>query len=318
MPISINPGAYRLNISNDLGDIGTNLRAGMDRRNLTNALEGWNGDYNDLYKRLIGAGFPGMAINAMNNMPQPKSPKWQYNSDTGNYYDENAPSPPSAPSPADPAVVGMNPRQKKIYLDNIAKGTAERDLEAPVKNMARESLSGTLEPMLRSYLKLHELGGSMDPKLGIMPNISAWAGNTDIGQSIQGAIGTQQQSERQKIAALRPGLMQSIKTASGMSAQQMNSNFELQMQIKQATDPSFGIEANLLAIDRLDRQYGLGGVLDKVLSDRPDLLERARVKDGGSINQGEKDQYGFSAGETREVPGKGTAIYRGNNQWELQ
>ncbi len=52
--------------------------------------------------------------------------------------------------------------------------------------------------------------------------------------------------------------MQAIKEATGMSAQQMNSNVELQTFLRAATDPTLSIQANLEAINNLSKLYGLG------------------------------------------------------------
>lgn len=43
-----------------------------------------------------------------------------------------------------------------------------------------------------------------------------------------------------------------------MSAQQMNSNVELQTFLRAATDPTLSIQANIEAINNLSKLYGLG------------------------------------------------------------
>jgi len=51
--------------------------------------------------------------------------------------------------------------------------------------------------------------------------------------------------------------MQSIVKASGMSAKQIDSNAELKLMLDQATDPTAGYEANMKALDNLDKRFGL-------------------------------------------------------------
>jgi hypothetical protein len=55
-----------------------------------------------------------------------------------------------------------------------------------------------------------------------------------------------------------------IKNATGMSAQQMNSNAEMQLYLNAATNPQLSYEANLEALKNLDRLYGLGGVAKEI------------------------------------------------------
>lgn len=89
-------------------------------------------------------------------------------------------------------------------------------------------------------------------------NILARVGASGIGQLAGGAVGTENQAARQKIEQTRPLLMNLIKQATGMSAQQMNSNVELSLYLKAATDPTLSYEANMQALDNLDRMFGLG------------------------------------------------------------
>jgi hypothetical protein len=53
-------------------------------------------------------------------------------------------------------------------------------------------------------------------------------------------------------------LLNLIKEATGMSAQQMNSNAEMQLYLRAATDPTLSYEANIQALDNLDKMFGLG------------------------------------------------------------
>jgi hypothetical protein len=51
--------------------------------------------------------------------------------------------------------------------------------------------------------------------------------------------------------------LQAIKNATGMSAKQMDSNAELQMYLRSATDPTIDIQANLQALDNLESMFGV-------------------------------------------------------------
>ena len=56
----------------------------------------------------------------------------------------------------------------------------------------------------------------------------------------------------------RPLLLQAIMKATGMSAKQMDSNAELKLYLSTATDPTKGLQANMEALDRIEKLYGSG------------------------------------------------------------
>jgi hypothetical protein len=60
-----------------------------------------------------------------------------------------------------------------------------------------------------------------------------------------------------QIATLRKQLATAIKNATGMSAQEMNSNVELQLTLDSLSDPTQGIEAALQTIADIEELYGV-------------------------------------------------------------
>jgi hypothetical protein len=109
-----------------------------------------------------------------------------------------------------------------------------------------------------SYTALEKGGGITSTGQGTLANIGAAAGSSRIGQAIGGALGTENQRQRQEIEQTRPLLLNLIKEATGMSAQQMNSNAEMQLYLQAATDPKLSVEANRSALANLDKMFGLG------------------------------------------------------------
>jgi len=108
------------------------------------------------------------------------------------------------------------------------------------------------------YRQLAGLGGITDVTKTPLENIQAAASASSVGQAIGRGLGTEAQSIRNKIKQQRPLLLQAIKRATGMTAKQMDSNVELQLYLSAATDPTLDIQANLAALDNLDKLYGLG------------------------------------------------------------
>lgn len=153
-------------------------------------------------------------------------------------------------------------------------------VEEEKKQRGRENLNEILTQVTGAYLGLHQRGGTIDPRHGVGANISAGLAASPAGQYITGLQGTEEQQLRDKINTMRPALINAIRSATGMSAKAMDSNTELQFYLQQATDPQRGFLANLQAIDLLDKQYGLGGVLDNALP--PEVL--ARVRSGGATS----------------------------------
>lgn len=130
--------------------------------------------------------------------------------------------------------------------------------KSKTKAEAKDQLSGVVQQLSNSYNALEEGGGITSTAQGGMANLGARLGSTALGQAVGGALGTQNQRQRQEIEQTRPLLLNLIKEATGMSAQQMNSNAEMQLYLKAATDPTLTVEANRSALANLDKMFGLG------------------------------------------------------------
>lgn len=102
------------------------------------------------------------------------------------------------------------------------------------------------------YKRLDQSGASVNPDRPMIPNVIARARSSGIGQLIEGAVGTEAQTERDRIASIRPNLIRRISEATGMTASQMNSDKDMQLLLDQVTDPTRSTQANLDAIRRLE------------------------------------------------------------------
>lgn len=146
---------------------------------------------------------------------------------------------------------------------------------ADQRQVGKERLTNQLGGMVRDYLTLNERGGIVNPDRPAMENFKARVRSSEAGQAIGGAVGTEEQSIRNRIENVRPLLMQGIMQASGMSARALDSNRELDFYLRAATHPTQDIYSNLVAIDVLDKTYGMGGVLDNAVP--PEILARVRT-----------------------------------------
>lgn len=145
----------------------------------------------------------------------------------------------------------FNPQAAKQIQDTKKKGEA------------KEQLTETVGQLKSYYDALKKGGGIVEQGQGTLGNIASRIQSSAVGQLAGGAVGTKNQEMRQKIEQTRPLLLNLIKNATGMSAQQMNSNAEMQLYLRAATDPTLSYEANVEALGNLDKLFGLGLGLDK-------------------------------------------------------
>jgi hypothetical protein len=130
--------------------------------------------------------------------------------------------------------------------------------ERITRDRAKKQMNTALMELKSQYDALREGGGIVSQSQGPVGNVMARISASGPGQTAGGAVGTKNQMARDMIEQTRPLLLNLIKEATGMSAQQMNSNAEMQLYLRAATDPTLSYEANINALDNLDKMFGLG------------------------------------------------------------
>jgi hypothetical protein len=146
-----------------------------------------------------------------------------------------------------PGMVGVAGAQATVSREDVKK------------ELAQTQLNDTLDAIGGMYAELNRLGGIASTERSAFTNVPARIAGSAVGQIAGQAIGTQEQSLRDRIAAARFTLVQQIKNATGMSARQMDSNVELQNTLNSLSDPRQGYEAAINIIENLRKTYGLGG-----------------------------------------------------------
>lgn len=146
----------------------------------------------------------------------------------------------------DPGVYGVSSiREPKAAP--VAK-TSKSDAGPAKADQARLEGQDLLETQLgeleRNYKILENEKAIVRKGGGAVENIGARLGASAVGQFAGGVLGTEAQSARDNIKSARILLLQAIKQATGMSAQQMNSNVELQQWLEAVTDPKRSLETN--------------------------------------------------------------------------
>lgn len=141
----------------------------------------------------------------------------------------------------------------------VSGKSAAAQQKALTVDAGRKNVSDMVANLYDKYTQLEKSGGIVNPQASALENIGAAASSSGAGQMVGKIIGTKNQSLRNDIEQTRPLLLSAIKNATGMSAQQMNSNAELKFYLNAATDPKLDVKANKAALERLDRMYGLSG-----------------------------------------------------------
>lgn len=171
---------------------------------------------------------------------------------------------PSARTPAAPAL----PKAPTGYrytatgdLEPIPGGpvAAKRgEVEAKAQQGADQATQ-ILDTLQSAYDNLAKLSAIPSEQQGLMANTIASIAATGPGQIAGRVAGTKAQTERDVIQSARNQLLSAVKNATGMSAQQLNSNVEFRTWLDSLTDPSKSLEANQIILENMRKFIASGG-----------------------------------------------------------
>lgn len=184
----------------------------------------------------------------------------------------------------DKQQAGANYRTK-LQTDAQARIAAAKTnpqaIKLQEKTKGKQDFENVLTDLQGLYKGLDENGGAVSTDKGTLHNIAASFANGETGQYIGRKLGTENQSTRNQIAAKLPLLSAAIKSATGMSSQQLNSNFELQQYMKALTSPGADIQANMKTIAALSKQFGTGSLAGGGVPTTPGAA--ATVENSGAV-----------------------------------
>lgn len=150
--------------------------------------------------------------------------------------------------------------KKQAKIDEQAKG--------------QESLQSTLYNLRDEYKTLNSLGSIKTDQDSSIANALGVKFKTSTGQ----LLGTKTGTAISNIEQARKSIIQDIKNATGMSAGQLNSNFELQNMLATVTDPKSSYEAVQDQLNTLSQKFGTGEVI---------FPERLKLKQQANMVQGQ-------------------------------
>jgi len=147
-------------------------------------------------------------------------------------------------------------------------GVAGKEPSAALRTNKTEAgktqLADDLDNLRASFEALDKMRSIPSTERNVLSNVASGIAATGVGQKAGQLFGTEAQVERDVINSARSRLVNSIKNATGMSAQQLNSNVELQTMLKSISDPGQSVQAALRIIDDIENAYVKGdGMLPK-------------------------------------------------------
>jgi len=127
----------------------------------------------------------------------------------------------------------------------------------------KSQLQSELDNLRVAYQNLETMRAIPSTERGVVSNVLAGTAATGIGQAAGRLFGTEEQVERDVINSSKLRLMNAIKQATGMSAQQLNSNIELQTMLKSLSDPSQAVQTVERIISSIENAYVKGQGMQK-------------------------------------------------------
>ena len=150
-----------------------------------------------------------------------------------------------------PGVIGVSGKEPSAAL-------RENKTEA-----GKTQLADDLENLRFSFQKLDSLRAIPSTERNALSNVTSGLASTAIGQRTGQLFATEAQVERDVINSARSRLVNSIKNATGMSAQQLNSNVELQTMLKSISDPGQSYQSAIRIIEDIEDAYVKGKGMKK-------------------------------------------------------
>jgi len=124
-------------------------------------------------------------------------------------------------------------------------------------------LQDQLDDLRASFTNLNESRAIVSDERNPVSNALSYIQGSTVGQIGGKVIGSKAQTDRNLINSAKQRIAQAIKNATGMSSQQLNSNFELKSMLDSLSDVNLGYEASMEIIDRLERDYVKGSGMKK-------------------------------------------------------
>ena len=169
-----------------------------------------------------------------------------------------APSVTQIQDPTDPTqMITINARDYKgggigsPGVIGLAGKTPAATAAATKKEEGKQQASDILDTLETAYTELDRRKAVPSERRSAGANILAYVAGTGAGQIAGRVVGTEAQTQRDIIQSSRNQLLNAVKNATGMSAQQLNSNVEFRSWLEALSDPTRSIEANRAILENM-------------------------------------------------------------------
>jgi hypothetical protein len=188
----------------------------------------------------------------------------------GSFKQPPAPSVTTIVDPTNPnQMISIDTRQYKgggIGASGVIGISGKEPTAAVRENKAeagKTQLQDQIDDLRGAFTSLNEKRAITSTERNPVSNLLSSVQGSAVGQIGGKVFGTKEQTERNLINSAKQRIAQAIKNATGMSSQQLNSNFELKSMLDSLSDVSLGYEASMEILDRLERDYVKGGGIKK-------------------------------------------------------
>lgn len=162
----------------------------------------------------------------------------------------------------------------------VAGASTETQIKQQAKETGKQAVDVSLDRLSEEYAALDKMGAAPSEKKSWFENAYAKLITSSLGKFAN--IEPKAQTRIQNITGLRRDLVQMIKMSTGMSAQEMNSNVELQGLLDAATDPNQNIESVVQRLADISVRYGSG----KLKTDKAAVAQPAKTAPSTTNSKG--------------------------------
>lgn len=159
----------------------------------------------------------------------------------------------AGPAPTANAMTAPVPMQPIAPAQPVTVGTKKQVV-------GQSNVEDTLGKMMDKYNRLDALKAIPSAQRGIAENVPAYLAGTTFGQEVEKARATPAQQQRNELKALRRSLLKDIMAATGASAKELDSNFELKSMLESLSDETMDIDSVRRIVADLSARYGKGAV----------------------------------------------------------
>ncbi len=133
----------------------------------------------------------------------------------------------------------------------LAGKTPAATAAATKKEEGQQQASDILDTLETAYTDLDRRRAVPSERRSAGSNVLSYLAGTGAGQVAGRLVGSEAQTQRDIIQSSRNQLLNAVKNATGMSAQQLNSNVEFRSWLEALSDPTRSIEANRAILENM-------------------------------------------------------------------